>query len=112
LKRFSKISGEMISLTAVEDALAELAGERKQAAVMGVPDERKGEKLVIITNSPDLNVKSVRDALKSKGFSDLACPREVIFMREIPKLGTGKADYMKLKEIMEHRGTESGTDRI
>lgn len=100
LKRFAKISGEMISLTAVEDALRAVFGDRKEMAVMNIADERKGERLLLVTNHGEVDVKSVREALKSRGFSDLACPREVRFMREIPKLGTGKVDFVKLGQIL------------
>ncbi|MDD5008092.1 MAG: AMP-binding protein [Syntrophorhabdaceae bacterium] len=100
LKRFSKISGEMVSLTAVEEALAGQFGERKEVAVMAVSDERKGERLIIVTNSKDAEQKTVREILKAKGFSDLACPREIRYMKDIPKLGTGKIDYVRLKELL------------
>jgi acyl-[acyl-carrier-protein]-phospholipid O-acyltransferase/long-chain-fatty-acid--[acyl-carrier-protein] ligase len=100
LKRFSKISGEMVSLTALEEALAGQFGERKEAAVMAVSDERKGERLIIVTNSKDAEQKTVREILKAKGFSDLACPREIRYMKDIPKLGTGKIDYVRLKELL------------
>ena len=100
LKRFAKISGEMISLTAVEEALAGRFGDRKEIALMAASDERKGEKLTLITNNPQVELKAVREALRVKGFSDLACPREIQFMKDIPKLGTGKIDYVKLKEMI------------
>lgn len=101
LKRFSKISGEMVSLTAVEESLSGVFGPTKETAVMAVPDERKGEKLVLVTNAKDADLKKVRDALRQKGLSDLAHPREIIYMKEIPKLGTGKPDYVKLKELLK-----------
>ena len=100
LKRFSKVSGEMISLTAVEEALIRQFGDRKEIAVMAIADERKGEKLIIVTNNQQIDVKAARESLKARGFSDLACPKEVRFLREIPKLGTGKVDYVKLKELL------------
>lgn len=100
LKRFSKVSGEMISLTAVEDALVGLFGERRELAVMALPDERRGERLVLVTNAANANLKETREALRMKGFSDLACPRDIVYMKEIPKLGTGKVDYMKLKNLL------------
>ncbi len=100
LKRFSKISGEMISLTAVEEALVRAFGDRKDIAVMAVVDERKGEKLILITNNREIDAKAARERLKAQGFSDLACPKDVRFMRTIPKLGTGKVDYVKLKELL------------
>jgi len=100
LKRFSKISGEMVSLTAVEDTLAGIFGERKTVVVMAMEDERKGEKLVLITNEKGADLKSVRERVREKGLPDLACPREIIYMKDIPKLGTGKVDYVKLKELL------------
>ncbi len=100
LKRFSKISGEMISLTAIEEALSGIFGPMKEIAVMPVADERKGERLVLVTNSRDADLKKVRDALRGKGLSDLTHPREIIYMKDMPKLGTGKPDYVKLKEML------------
>ncbi len=103
LKRFSKISGEMISLTAIEEALAGVFGVRRELAVMAVSDERKGERLVLVTNARDADLRKVRDVLREKGHSDLTFPREIIYMKELPKLGTGKPDYVKLKEMLESR---------
>jgi len=100
LKRFAKVSGEMISLTAVEAALSSpaLTG-RKEIAVISLPDEIKGEKLIAVTNIEELDAAKVRETLKSQGFSELAIPRIVIKVREIPKLGNGKTDYVRLKEM-------------
>lgn len=100
LKRFSKISGEMVSLTAIEEALSGVFGPTKEIAVMAVADARKGEKLVLVTNSRDADLKRARDTLREKGLSDLTHPREMIYMKEMPKLGTGKPDYVKLKEML------------
>jgi len=100
LKRFSKISGEMISLTAIEEALIREFGDRKDIAVMAIADEIKGEKLILITNNGQIELKNAREKLKARGFSELACPKDIRFIKEIPKLGTGKVDYMKLKEML------------
>ncbi|MFH1259714.1 MAG: AMP-binding protein [Elusimicrobiota bacterium] len=100
MKRFAKISGEMVSLTAIEEALAGQFGERSETAILAVPDEKKGEKLILITNSPKIDLKDAREILKTKGLSELAQPREIRYLKEIPKLGTGKVDYVKLKEIV------------
>ncbi len=101
LRRFAKISGEMVSLGAVEEVLArELAG-RKDLVVIAVADEKRGEGLIVVTNNAGIDQKSVREVLKAGGFSDLAIPRRVQFMREIPKLGTGKIDYVRLKDLLD-----------
>ncbi len=100
LKRFAKISGEMISLAAVEEALIARFGDRRDVAVLAAADERRGEKLLLITNNTHVELKSVREALRERGFSDLAVPKDIRFIKEIPKLGTGKVDYVKLREML------------
>jgi acyl-[acyl-carrier-protein]-phospholipid O-acyltransferase/long-chain-fatty-acid--[acyl-carrier-protein] ligase len=101
LKRFAKISGEMVSLTAVEDALAGAFpryGLRCEVALIACPDPDKGEALVAVTNEARLGVEEIRGAIRAKGLSNLCIPREVRFMREIPKLGTGKVNHRALQD--------------
>ncbi len=100
LKRFAKVSGEMVSLTAVEDALAGAFpqyGERCEIAVVSVPDADKGEKLIAISNEPRLSLDEIRTAIKAKGLTNLCVPRETRAVREIPKLGTGKVNHRELQ---------------
>jgi len=99
LKRFAKVSGEMVSLTAVEDALAGAFphyGLRCQTAVLSQPDEDKGEKLIAVTNDRRLQLDEIRAVLKAKGLTNLCVPREIKYVREIPKLGTGKVNHREL----------------
>ena len=103
MKRFAKVSGEMVSLTAVEDALAGAFpqyGLRFQVAVIAVPDENKGEKLIAVTNEARLGIAEIRDAIKAKGLTNLCAPREVKAVREIPKLGTGKVNHRELQKLI------------
>ena len=99
MKRFAKVSGEMVSLTAVEDALAGAFphyGQRCEVAILARPDEDKGEVLLAVTNEPKLRLDEVRSAIKAKGLTNLCVPREVTFVKEIPKLGTGKVNHREL----------------
>ena len=103
LKRFAKVSGEMVSLTAVEDALAGAFpqyGLRCQIAVVTRPDEDRGEALIAVTNEPNLKLDEIRAAIKAKGLSNLAVPREIKVVREIPKLGTGKVNHRELQKTL------------
>lgn len=103
LKRFAKISGEMVSLTAVEDALAGAFpqyGQRFQVAVVSIPDEDKGERLIAATNEAKLTLEEVRAAIKSRGFGNLCVPRDLRAIREIPKLGTGKVNHRELTSVL------------
>jgi acyl-[acyl-carrier-protein]-phospholipid O-acyltransferase / long-chain-fatty-acid--[acyl-carrier-protein] ligase len=100
LKRFAKIGGEMVSLTALEEALRGRFGERQETAVITLPDERRGERLIVATTSEKASVNTVREILRAQGFSDLVIPREVRRLHALPKLGTGKLDYVALREIL------------
>jgi acyl-[acyl-carrier-protein]-phospholipid O-acyltransferase/long-chain-fatty-acid--[acyl-carrier-protein] ligase len=103
LKRFAKVSGEMVSLTAVEDALAGAFpryGLRFQVAVLCRPDEEKGEVLVAVTNEPRLSPDEIREAIKARGLANLCVPREIRVVREIPKLGTGKVNHRELERVL------------
>ncbi len=103
LKRFAKISGEMVSLAAVEDALAGAFpqyGARCTVAVLTRPDPDKGELLIAVSNEPKLTLEEMRAAIKAKGLTNLCVPREIKYLREIPKLGTGKIDYRTLQSTL------------
>jgi len=103
MKRFAKVSGEMVSLTAVEDALAGAFpqyGLRCAVAVIAVPDEERGERLIAVSNEPHLQLGEVREAVKAKGLSNLCVPRELKVVKEIPKLGTGKVNHRELQRMM------------
>jgi acyl-[acyl-carrier-protein]-phospholipid O-acyltransferase/long-chain-fatty-acid--[acyl-carrier-protein] ligase len=103
LKRFAKVSGEMVSLTAVEDALAGAFpqyGQRCQVAVLARPDADKGEALIAVSNEPKLRLEEIRAAVKAKGLTNLCVPREVKCVRDIPKLGTGKVNHRELARMI------------
>ena len=104
MKRFAKVSGEMVSLTAVEDALAGAFpqyGLHCQIAVLTRIDEGKGEALIAVTNEPKLTLDAIRDAIKAKGLTNLSVPREIKVVKEIPKLGTGKVNHRELQASLE-----------
>ncbi len=107
LKRFAKVSGEMVSLTAVEDALAGAFpqyGLRFQVAVLSRRDEERGEALVAATNEPRLQLDEIRVAIRAKGLNNLCVPREVRVVKEIPKLGTGKVNHRELTAMLASPG--------
>jgi acyl-[acyl-carrier-protein]-phospholipid O-acyltransferase/long-chain-fatty-acid--[acyl-carrier-protein] ligase len=103
LKRFAKISGEMVSLTSIEDALAGAFpqfGAKFGVAVVSKPDESKGERLVAVTNEAKLTLEQVRTVIRDKGFSNLAAPRELKLLHELPRLGTGKINHRELEKLV------------
>ena len=96
-KRFAKIGGEMISLTAVED-LAAITWPDYNHAAISLPDERKGEKIILVTDNDQANRKSFQQKVRELGYGELYIPRDVVHIGELPVLGTGKTDYVTLME--------------
>jgi acyl-[acyl-carrier-protein]-phospholipid O-acyltransferase/long-chain-fatty-acid--[acyl-carrier-protein] ligase len=103
VKRFAKIAGEMISLEVVE-RIANAAAPGFLHAASARSDAAKGEAIVLFTTDPSLGREQLSAAAKSSGAPELAVPRVVQFISEIPLLGTGKTDYVRLKKMAEAAG--------
>lgn len=99
-KRFAKIAGEMVSLTAVE-GLASAVWPNNHHAVVAVADARKGERLVLITDSREAEVARLAEWARSHGAPELAVPKKIMRVAEVPVLGTGKTDYVTLQKMAE-----------
>ena len=98
-KRFAKIAGEMVSLTAVEQALEKLYPNILQG-IITIPDAKKGEQLVLITSEEKANTKEIQIYFKEAGLSELWIPKKVVYMKQPPVLGTGKFDYQTAKKLI------------
>ncbi|HHZ07745.1 MAG TPA: AMP-binding protein, partial [Rhizobiales bacterium] len=97
-KRFAKIAGEMVSLGAVEMLVAALWPEDHHAAVT-LPDERRGERIVLVTTATTADLTALKRHGRAIGASDLMIPQDIVRVEEIPLLGTGKTDYATAHEI-------------
>jgi acyl-[acyl-carrier-protein]-phospholipid O-acyltransferase / long-chain-fatty-acid--[acyl-carrier-protein] ligase len=103
LKRFAKVSGEMVSLAAVEEALAGAFpqyGLRFAVAVLARPDAARGERLMAVTNEPRLSMEEARAAIHARGLNNLAVPREIKVLHDLPRLGTGKVNHRELEKLV------------
>lgn len=100
VKRFAKIGGEMVSLTAIENFIHEL-WSNKSHAIMTAPDVKKGEQLILITENKKATREEIITFYKQKGISELQLPRRILFIDKMPLLGTGKVDYMAVKEWLK-----------
>lgn len=99
LKRFAKVGGETVSLAVVENCASALWPDYSHAAV-AVPDGRKGEQIVLITTNSEAQRVELLGWAQNHGVSELAVPRRLIHVREIPVLGTGKTDYVKVEKLV------------
>ena len=100
MKRFAKIGGEMVSLTAVE-GLASAVWPEARHAVVCIPDPRKGEKLVLVTDRRDADVGRLAEWARNHGAPELAVPKKIVHVAEVPVLGTGKTDYVRIQQMAE-----------
>ena len=103
VKRFAKIGGEMVSLTAAED-LAIAVWPDNRHAVISMPDSRKGERLVLVTDRRDADSTALVAHAKAIGASELNVPKKIIKVPEVPVLGTGKTDYVVIQRMVEAEG--------
>jgi acyl-[acyl-carrier-protein]-phospholipid O-acyltransferase/long-chain-fatty-acid--[acyl-carrier-protein] ligase len=97
-KRFAKIGGEMISLSAVEDLASGLWPDCWRA-VVAVADPKKGERLVLVTDATDATPQALQAHAAAVGAPDIAVPRKVIKVGAPVLLGTGKTDYAAVQRI-------------
>jgi acyl-[acyl-carrier-protein]-phospholipid O-acyltransferase/long-chain-fatty-acid--[acyl-carrier-protein] ligase len=89
-KRFAKISGEMVSLTATEQLITDIWPDT-QHIVVSIPDEKKGEQLVLITTQENITSKKLMQ--KATGIASISLPKKFITVEKLPVLATGKVNY-------------------
>ena len=92
-KRFAKIAGEMVSLSAVEAMAAALWPQAISVAV-SIPDQRKGERIILLTTQKDAERSAMQRQAKTSGASELAVPGAIQIVDAVPLLGSGKTDYV------------------
>jgi acyl-[acyl-carrier-protein]-phospholipid O-acyltransferase/long-chain-fatty-acid--[acyl-carrier-protein] ligase len=110
LSRFSKIAGEMVPHIKVEEKLHELAGVTEQTfVVIGLPDEKKGERLVVLHKLADEKLQECLDKLAKCDLPNLWKPRpdQFFHVSAFSYLGTGKLDLRKSREIATRLSAEN-----
>ena len=107
-KRFAKIAGEMVSLAAIEHLAAELWPDAVSAAA-SMPDARKGERVVLITQQKGATRAEFSAFAKSKGAADIMLPADVMSVEDVPLLGSGKVDFAGVKQLVEDHAEETAS---
>jgi acyl-[acyl-carrier-protein]-phospholipid O-acyltransferase/long-chain-fatty-acid--[acyl-carrier-protein] ligase len=103
-KRFAKVGGEMVSLAAVEMLAAEL-WPNYITAVSSIPDPRKGERLIMLTNKHGATRSEFMAYARSKHASELMLPAEVVVLDKMPMLGSGKVDQLAIDKFVRDQAT-------
>ncbi len=99
LKRFAKVAGEMVSLSAAE-ALVQSLWPESRHAVVATRDPRKGEQLALITERADAGRTALAEQAHKLGVSELLIPRSVLVVGAMPLLCTGKIDYVRVQALL------------
>ena len=81
----------MVSLAAIE-AIVQALWPDNSHVVVAIPDSRKGEQIVLITEKPDADRDELLAHAKAQGFPELWVPRSIL-VSTVPVLGSGKIDY-------------------
>ena len=100
VKRFAKVAGEMVSLEVVEK-IANIAAPEHQHAASTQTDTQRGENIVLFTTDPALKREDLQIVAKNLNHPEIAIARKIIRLEELPLLGTGKTDYVTLKQMAE-----------
>jgi acyl-[acyl-carrier-protein]-phospholipid O-acyltransferase/long-chain-fatty-acid--[acyl-carrier-protein] ligase len=98
-KRFAKIAGEMVSLTATEVNISKI-DPKSAHAIVAIPDAKKGEQLVLMTTSQTLKRANISAYFKENQITELSVPKEILIVEKLPLLGTGKVDYVAVKDLV------------
>ncbi len=102
VKRFAKVGGEMVSLNAVE-SYAQTVWPHDTHAAIALPDARKGERIILFTDNQHAKVEDLASWARANGAPELAVPKRVVNIDEIPVLGSGKTDYVVLARLAAER---------
>lgn len=98
--RFAKLGGEMISLGAVEEQIRQILGEETEVIAVAMSDAKKGEQIVLLYSGEE-EPKAIKQRLLDGKLNALYLPSHLFQVEEIPKLGTGKADFSGAKRLAE-----------
>ncbi len=103
LSRFSKIGGEMVPHLRLEDAFRPALAEDANCVVSAVPDDAKGERLVLLHTDATLTLALAWSALSASDLPKLWLPRQdaIFCVESIPSLGTGKTDLKRVRELAQ-----------
>ncbi|MFN0170821.1 MAG: bifunctional acyl-ACP--phospholipid O-acyltransferase/long-chain-fatty-acid--ACP ligase [Bryobacteraceae bacterium] len=104
VKRFAKVAGEMVSLEVVEKIAAAAAPQKAHAATI-VADGKRGELIVLFSEAAGLRRDALIEAARSLGLPEVAVARRIHHLEKLPRLGSGKFDYLALKALAQQAET-------
>jgi len=98
--RFAKIGGDMVSLGAVEEQISSILSDETEVMAVAITDSKKGEQIVLLYSGA-IDPQELKQQLLNAKLNSLFLPSQFFLVEELPKLGTGKADFSKAKNLAE-----------
>ena len=80
------------------EALAGSLWPGQLSAVSAIPDAKKGERLVLLTDAPNATRAEFLAYAKTKNAMDIMVPAEVR-VGKVPVLGSGKVDFVEARKL-------------
>jgi acyl-[acyl-carrier-protein]-phospholipid O-acyltransferase/long-chain-fatty-acid--[acyl-carrier-protein] ligase len=111
VKRFAKIAGEMVPLGGVED-LVNKVYPKSAHAVVALPDAKKGERLILLTDHGGLQRAMLTVAAREAGLPEIFVPRSIVRVAKVPLLGTGKVDYVEAARLAQQSTASSEAEPL
>lgn len=99
--RFAKIGGEMLSLLAVENAVRPAFSAEAELMAVNLPDPKKGERIIVLVAHETKPLDEIQASLKPLQISPIMLPSKIVFVNEIPKLGSGKMDIARARKMAD-----------
>ncbi|MBE6449141.1 MAG: hypothetical protein E7013_00365 [Alphaproteobacteria bacterium] len=102
LKRFAKIAGEMVSLPSLEILVKQAYPNQEfECTAVAIPHETKGEQIILVSTAKDMSLDKLQTFIKQQGYTELYVPKTIVYREELPVLGSGKRDFVGLKQEIE-----------
>ncbi|CAO4839136.1 MAG: Bifunctional protein Aas [Holosporales bacterium] len=96
-KRFAKVGGEMVPLTFVEECIQKQYPE-SGISVISIPHDTRGEEIVIASTDETITLDAITALFVAEKYPPLFCPKRLVYLDEIPLMGSGKVDVHLVKE--------------
>ena len=103
-KRFAMLGGEMVSLSAVEEMITQVWPHHEHAVVI-LLDASKGEQMILVTTRQGAQRNELLDYARGEGIAEINVPKKIVFVKELPLLDSGKADYPAVHKLVVDQGT-------
>lgn len=105
--RFAKVAGEMVSLGLLEQKVYDTLREKGydshkidfEVLAVATSDTKRGEIINLLYNLEDLEPTELKEIVRHSGIENLYKPTNYFKVISIPKLGSGKTDFSKAKNL-------------